>query len=90
MQPISEDSNLQFMPVLENKRPIHAQWEKTKMQYDFSNAKAIGLVCGTISGNVEAIDIDLKYDITGTLYEDYKKAINDFDKTINEVEDYLI
>ncbi len=82
MQPISEDSNLQFMPVLENKRPIHTQWEKTKKQYDFSNAKAIGLVCGSISGNVEAIDIDLKYDITGTLYEDYKKAINDIDKTI--------
>jgi hypothetical protein len=82
MQPISEDINLQFMPVLENKRPIHEKWEQTKKQYDYSNAKAIGLVCGSISGNVEAIDIDLKYDLTGTLFNDYKKAINDIDKTI--------
>ena len=67
------------MPVLENKRPIHKQWEQTKKEYDFTNAKGYGLVCGEISGGIEAIDIDSKYDLTGTLFNDYKKAIHKID-----------
>lgn len=70
------------MPVLENKRPIHEKWEQTKKDYDYSNAKAIGLVCGSISGNVEAIDLDLKYDLTGSLFKDYKKAIHEVDPAL--------
>lgn len=81
-QKLATIEGLQFMPVLENKRPIHEKWEQTKTNYDFTNAKAIGLVCGSISGNVEAIDLDLKYDLTGNLFKHYKKAINDIDKTI--------
>jgi len=69
------ESSLQFMPVLENKRPIHKQWEQKKVEYDFTNAKAYGLVCGAISGNVEAIDIDLKYDLTKNLGKDYSDLI---------------
>lgn len=75
-------SSIQFMPVLENKRPIHKQWEQTKKEYDFTNAKAYGLVCGEISGGVEAIDIDLKYDLTGTLFKEYKLAIHKIDPTL--------
>jgi len=79
---LSKIEGLQFMPVLENKKPIHEKWEQTKRDYDYTNAKAIGLVCGSISGNVEAIDLDLKYDITGNLFKDYKNAINSIDKTL--------
>jgi hypothetical protein len=79
---LSKIEGLQFMPVLENKKPIHEKWEQTKKEYDYTNAKAIGLVCGSISGNVEAIDLDLKYDITGNLFKEYKKAINSIDKTL--------
>lgn len=72
------DSSLQFMPVKANKRPIHKLWEQTKKQYDFTDAEAYGLVCGQLSGNVEAIDIDSKYDLTPnkTLFSDYKNAIH--------------
>lgn len=82
MKPISTDATLQFMPVLANKRPIHKKWEQTRTQYDFTGAEAVGLVCGEISGNVEAIDLDLKYDLTGKLFEEYKKIIFERDKTL--------
>ena len=35
----------------------------------------IGLICGEISGNLLAIDIDCKYDLTGTLFNDLKELI---------------
>lgn len=73
---------LQFMPVREDKRPIHDEWQITKKEYDFSNAKAIGLVCGKISGNVEALDLDLKYDLTGKLYKEYTELVHTIDPTI--------
>lgn len=73
---------LQFMPVLENKKPIHEGWQNTKREYDFSNAKAVGLVCGRISGNVQAIDLDLKYDLTGKLLEEYVSIIKSIDPDI--------
>lgn len=64
------------MPVLANKKPIHQKWEQTRKEYDFTNAQAYGLVCGEISGYVQAIDIDLKYDLKkGQLFKDYQRAI---------------
>lgn len=76
LRPLSEDKTLQFMPVMANKRPIYENWQQTKKEYDFSRAEAIGLVCGEISGNLEAIDLDLKYDLTGKLFNEYKRAIH--------------
>lgn len=55
---IPKVTGLQFMPVLENKRPIFEEWQNTRKEYDFSKAKAIGLVCGKISDYVQAIDVD--------------------------------
>jgi len=77
LTPISTDSSLQFMPVKANKKPIHDGWQNTKRDYDFSKAEAIGLVCGSISGNVEVLDIDLKYDNSKTLFKNLKLAIKD-------------
>jgi predicted DNA-binding protein YlxM (UPF0122 family) len=74
--------SLQFIPVNENKRPIPTDWQKAKKQYDLRNLKAVGLVCGRLSGGVEAIDIDLKYDLTGKLYERYKRQIHETDPTL--------
>jgi len=79
---LSKIEGLQFMPVREDKRPIHDNWQNNKTDYNFTNARAIGLVCGTISGNVEAIDLDLKYDLTGALFSEYKKLVNSIDKTV--------
>ena len=74
--------DLQFMPIAENKLPIAKGWQNTKADYEYHNAKGIGLVCGKLSGNLEAIDIDCKYDLTGKLFEKYKNAINAVDKSI--------
>lgn len=32
-------------------------------------ADGIAIICGAISGNLEVVDIDLKYDVTGTLWD---------------------
>lgn len=79
---LNEIDGLQFMPIKTNKAPIYTEWQITKKKYDLSNCEAVGLVCGEISGNIEACDIDLKYDLTGNLFKEYKKAINSVDKTL--------
>jgi hypothetical protein len=45
----------------------------------FSNPKAVGIaaICGKVSGNMEVIDIDTKYDLTGELYAAYMGMISD-------------
>lgn len=38
-------------------------------------AQGIAIICGKISGNLEVIDIDLKYDVTGKLWNELLEAI---------------
>lgn len=73
---------LQFMPVRKDKRPIFQEWQHTKKEYDLRDCQAVGLVCGAISGNLEVIDIDLKYDLTQTLFTDLKNAIHSVDSKL--------
>lgn len=73
---------LQFMPVLENKRPIHNEWQITKKDYDYSGINAIGLVCGKISGNVESIDFDLKYSLNPKMFNEYCTIVKQLDPTL--------
>lgn len=73
---------LQFMPVRANKQPIEKGWQTTQTKYDLSNAAGVGIVCGKLSGNLEVIDIDLKYDLTGKLFQRYKRLIHDMDETL--------
>lgn len=71
-----------------NKRSI-MQWKKyqqniatdEELKAMFANTRTAGIatICGAVSGNMEVIDIDSKYDITGTLYEDYMQGIVDAD-----------
>lgn len=80
-------SDIQFMPVMENKQPIEKGWQNTSKKYSLSNCKAVGMVCGKLSANengsgIEVIDIDCKYDLTGKLYENYKRLIQQYDKTL--------
>lgn len=79
---LNKIEGLQFMPVRKDKKPIHLEWQHTKKLYDLSNCPAVGLVCGKLSGNVEVIDIDIKYDLTFTLFEDFKKAIHSVDNKL--------
>ena len=76
---LNELEGLQFIPVMQNKRPIPKNCQNAAQKYDLSNVAGVGLVCGELSQNLEAIDIDLKYDITGKLFENYKKLIHDID-----------
>jgi len=73
---------LQFMPVKANKQPIIKGWQTSSDKHDLSNCVAVGLVCGKLSGNLECVDIDLKYDLTGKLFENYKRLINEIDNTL--------
>lgn len=45
----------------------------------FSHPKCSGLavICGAVSGNLEVIDVDLKYDVSGKLWEEFKESLGD-------------
>jgi hypothetical protein len=82
LQELNTMQGLQFMPVQSNKMPIEKGWQKTAKKYNLGSCEAVGLVCGVLSGNVEVVDIDCKYDLTGRLFDDYKAQINNEDKTL--------
>lgn len=76
-----------------DKRAI-SQWKKYQDQLpsvaDLDNsfndhrAKGLAIVCGKISGNLEVIDVDVKYDITGTLFENLSAAIHDISAELSD------
>ncbi len=76
------EAGLSVIPCRQDKKPTII-WDEFKSrimtieesEYHFKYAKKIGLVCGAISGNVEMIDIDLKYDETGDLYDRLKLLV---------------
>lgn len=72
---IQFSKGLQYMPVLKSKLPVFKEWQQKEAKYDFTNAEAVGLVCGKLSGNLEALDLDLKYDLTGVLFKRFKKLV---------------
>lgn len=73
---------IQIVPINDKKAPIINEWQNTKAVHDLSSCYGIGLVCGEISGNVEVLDLDLKYDLTGKLYDDYKSTVHQLDSTL--------
>lgn len=75
-QHLHEIEGLQFMPVKENKMPIIKGWQTSELKHDLSNCAGVGLVCGPLSGNLEAVDVDSKYDLTGKLFEKFKAQIH--------------
>jgi len=76
--------DLQFMPVTSKKLPIVKGWQTLFKKHNLSDSEGVGLVCGKLSGNLEVVDIDTKYDITGKLFEKYKAAIHNVDETLLE------
>ena len=73
----------------EHKRPAVESWKIYQEQKPseqlitqmFSNyrAKGVAVICGSVSGNLEVIDIDSKHDRSGTLFEDFMQALHDTD-----------
>ncbi len=50
---------------------------KPNGEFEKDDVTGIGAVCGVVSGGLEIMDFDLKYDLTGTLMKDYKKQLGD-------------
>lgn len=73
---------LQFMPVRANKLPIVKGWQVSQVKHDLSNCEAVGLVCGELSGGLEIVDVDCKYDLTGRLFDNYKRLVHEIDPTL--------
>ena len=71
--------DVKFIPLNDKKQPLAKGWQTSTEQFVLSG-HSVGLVCGKLSGNVEAIDFDLKYDLTGDLIHRYNKAVNDQSK----------
>lgn len=81
-------AGLQALPSQPGKRPI-SNWKEYQhgllteqglidlFNTHTDKVAGVGLVVGKISGGLEVIDVDVKYDITGTLYEDFKRLIDD-------------
>lgn len=79
----TQDSQLRLIPVNQNKAPIVLNWqEDVTTVYDFSTAYGVGLVCGKLSGNIEVLDFDLKHDVSGTIFNEYQKAVADLDPNL--------
>ena len=68
-----------LIPLNPDKSPKVKSWteyQKNRItDISFFTDNNIGLICGEISGNILAIDIDCKYDLTGNLYNELKELI---------------
>lgn len=72
------------IPIGKDKIPL-GKWTENQHSIinpngNFKGCYGIGLVCGAVSGGLEVIDIDCKYDLKGTLFSEYKLLINQLDK----------
>jgi len=73
------DKGYSIIPLNYDKSPKIKTWteyQKIRLtdESKFTDSN-IGLICGEVSGNLLAIDIDCKYDLTGNLYQDLKELI---------------
>ncbi len=83
---------LSVIPIKSDKSPAINRWTPFKERkmingeiqnhFSHSNAAGIGIVCGPVSGNLEVLDIDLKYDKTGSLEKEF---IEIFKQTLPEI-----
>lgn len=50
--------------------------------FNSGKAKGLAIICGKVSGNLEVIDVDVKYDTTGTLFENLMSCIYEVSKEL--------
>ena len=92
LSPTTEDElkgmksfDLSIIPVSSHKTP-YGKWKQYQSECapykqwreHYCNGGYVGIITGKVSGGLECIDIDLKNDPTGTIYEDYKKLIPEY------------
>lgn len=74
------ESGFSVIPVGKDKVPTIRWKQNTELLLapsdKIASSYGIGIVTGKVSGNLEVIDIDLKYDLTGKLFDDYKALIH--------------
>lgn len=51
--------------------------EELKIQFGHPKATGLAVICGAVSGNLEVIDVDIKYDISASLWQDFTEQIKD-------------
>lgn len=73
-----KEAGFNCIPVNARKEPVCKDWddEKDKMA-KLSQADGLAIVLGDYCGGVEAVDVDLKYDLTKTLWARLKKQIGE-------------
>jgi hypothetical protein len=52
--------------------------------FNSDRAKGLAIICGKVSGNLEVIDVDVKYDNTGTLFESLMACIHDVSTELSD------
>lgn len=82
--PMNEIEGLQFIPINAKKVPLIKEWQKKIAKHDLSNCWGVGIACGVPSGNLEVLDVDCKYDLTGKMWESYKRLLNDVNRPLLE------
>jgi len=75
-----------IIPIGDNKRAVFPWTEyqtnimddaTIKAQFSNERCKNIAIIGGGVSGGLEIIDVDLKYDVSGTLWERLKESLKD-------------
>ncbi len=78
---------LSVLPTKADKHPALSSWTRlqasrlTETQaesaFNSSETRGLGIICGAVSGNLEVIDVDCKYDLTGSLWTELKSLIDE-------------
>jgi len=76
--------SLSVIPTTKDKTPL-GSWKpyqttrlkEAEVEKVFTKAQGIAIICGAVSGGLEVIDVDTKYDLTGSLWDELKDLIQD-------------
>ncbi|MBO9592760.1 MAG: bifunctional DNA primase/polymerase [Niabella sp.] len=76
---IATDSNKRaVLPWKKYEQGFATDTELNEM-FNHSKTDGIAVLCGRLSGNLEVVDVDCKYDLTGSLFENFIQEITDTD-----------
>jgi len=80
-------AQLSVIPTKEDKLPALPSWkpyqtsrikeEQVDSLFNGANVKGLAIICGAISGGLEVIDVDTKYDLTGSLWDELRGLLED-------------
>lgn len=81
------NSGYSVLPTDSNKHPAIETWTslqtepltiaKAETAFKGSKVKGLAVICGAVSGSLEVIDVDCKYDLTGDLWTEFKALIEE-------------